>query len=101
MQYEERIAEFAHERGITLDEAKVDLTKLVMELRTQKELAGMDHVAQQARDGANNAAKSEQARAKGSNQGQRRGGRPRPAAQVAPAPVEPPGRAPAGEAFQK
>lgn len=81
MDYQIKIMEYAQQRGIGLDEAKVQLTKTAMELRTQKELSRPAPALQPPG---------------------RQGKRPIKAApQVAPAAVEPPGKAPPGQAFQK
>jgi hypothetical protein len=61
--------DYANKRDISLTQVKADLTKTALELRVQKELAGVDQVLK--------------------------------AKQVADAAIEPPGRAPDGEAFQK
>jgi hypothetical protein len=82
MDYGIKLMEYAQQRGIGLDEAKVQLTKTAMELRTQKELSQPAPALQQPG-------------------GRQRNRGPKPAPQVAPAAVEPPGRAPAGQAFQK
>jgi hypothetical protein len=66
--YQTKVAEFAMKRDISINDAKVELAKVTMQLRTQAALAG--HPEDD------------------------------PTAQVAPAGVEPVGRAPDGHAFQ-
>ena len=69
LNYQTKVAEFAMKKDISINDAKVELAKVTMQLRTQAALAG--HPEDD------------------------------PTAQVAPTDMEPAGRAPDGEAFQR
>lgn len=89
--HELAMLEYANARGISVQDAKVELATTAMQLETQRELAGKDREAQQQDGGGGQVRPQRRVRPQ----------RSRPAPQVATAAIEPAGRAPNGQAFQQ